>query len=86
MDEIELGDRVEDKITGLRGIVIAITKWMYGCTRVVIQPEEAKDGKPAESFNIDMPQAKLIKKNVVQQREEPKTHGERNDRIANRRQ
>jgi hypothetical protein len=63
--EIELGDRVEDKITKLRGVVIGITKWLYGCTRIVIQPEEGKDGKPAEGFNIDMPQATLVKKSVV---------------------
>jgi hypothetical protein len=86
---IELGDRVKDKITGLKGLVIGMTKWLYGCDRIVIQPEEAKDGKPADSFNIDVGQAELIKKKVI----EPvtmaptvsKPGGPQNDSIANRR-
>jgi hypothetical protein len=56
MDEkVELGDRVEDKITGLKGIIIGITNWLYGCLRVTVQPEEAKDGKPADTFCVDEP-------------------------------
>ena len=62
---VELGDRVKDKITGLKGIVVSVSQFLYGCTRVGIQPEEAKDGKPAESFYIDEPQCEVIKKEAV---------------------
>jgi hypothetical protein len=65
MDKIELGDQVQDKITKLKGIVIGITYWLYGCTRMVIQSAEIKDGKPAETFALDEPQLLLIKKRVV---------------------
>ena len=64
---IELGDRVQDKISGLKGIIVAITNWLYGCTRVIIQPEESKDGKPSENYTIDEPQCKLLKKAVIEQ-------------------
>lgn len=58
---IELGTHVRDKITKLEGIVIAYTVWMYGCRRLVIQPFEVKDGKPADTYTIDEPQADIVK-------------------------
>lgn len=64
-DVINLGDRVKDTITGIKGIVIGKTDWLYGCRRIVIQPEEAKDGKPAESFSVDEPQVVLVKAGVI---------------------
>lgn len=38
-DEIELGDEVVDNITGFKGTVVAITKWISGCDRVNVQPK-----------------------------------------------
>lgn len=64
-EKIELGDRVKDKITGLKGIAIGVTSWLYGCSRISVQPEEAKDGKPAETFCVDEPQLEIVKKNVL---------------------
>jgi hypothetical protein len=65
METIELGDRVQCRISKIKGIVTGITYWLYGCARVVIQPETSKDGKPAESFSVDMPQCILKKKHAV---------------------
>lgn len=65
MEEIELGDRVQDRISKQKGIIIGVTEWLYGCVRVTIQPEEVKDGKPVEGFSIDLPQCELLKKGVV---------------------
>ncbi len=62
---VRIGDRVKDKITGITGIVIGYHYWLYGCERVTIQPEEAKDGKPAESFCIDAAQVTIIKAAVI---------------------
>ena len=52
---IELGDRVACKVTDLVGIVIGITRFLYGCERVGIQASEVKDGQPAEPYWIDFP-------------------------------
>lgn len=79
---VNLGDRVVDKISGLKGIVIGITEWLYGCRRVTISPETAKDGKPAESFTIDDEQADLVKATVLKSSETTahrKPAGPRND-------
>jgi hypothetical protein len=62
---VNLGDRVRDRITKLTGIVVGITYYLYGCTRVAIQPEEGKDGKPAEWIRLDEPQVELIDAEVI---------------------
>jgi len=62
---IELGDKVKDRITGLVGIATGVTKWLYGCTRFAIQPQEIKDGKPAELWWVDEPQVEVLEAGVV---------------------
>lgn len=65
MDRVELGDRVKDKITGLSGVAIGATDWLYGCRRITVQPETEKDGKPVDTFCVDEPQLRITKKAVV---------------------
>ena len=83
-EKIELGDRVKDKITGLKGIVTARHEYLYGCLRMAVQPEEGKDGKPIETFVVDEPQLELLKKGVIvakptEEKKVEKTHGVRAD-------
>lgn len=52
MKMIILGDRVKDEITGLSGIVIAVTQWLNGCVRMQVQPEKLKDGIPTPTIQI----------------------------------
>ena len=62
---VELGDRVKDRITGLAGIAVGKTDWLFGCRRITIQPEEAKEGKPAEMFHADEPQLVVVLRGVM---------------------
>jgi hypothetical protein len=45
----QLGDEVEDKLSGATGVVIGFTIWTTGCARAVLQPpagdEFTKGGK-----------------------------------------
>ena len=62
---ISLGDRVKDRLTGTTGIVTSITHWLYGCTRIGIQPENANnDGSKMEPLYIDEPQCELVCRQV----------------------
>ncbi len=87
--DIERGDKVRDKVTGCCGIVVAITHWLYGCDRLMLQGEEGKDGKPTEPFSIDVKQADIVKKMAVKvelpEPPKPRTGGPQNDRVACRR-
>jgi hypothetical protein len=54
------GDKVRDTITGLTGIVIGEHKYLNGCVRLSVQPNEVKDGKPVECSAFDIEQLELV--------------------------
>lgn len=58
--EVKLGQKVKDTVTGLEGLAVARTTYIYGCARISIQPFSHKDGKPAEWVSFDEPQLKVI--------------------------
>ncbi len=61
MEKIELGDTAKDTITGLTGIVVAITEWLHACRRITIQPQNlGKDGQPLNNYTVDEPQTELV--------------------------
>ena len=62
---IELGDYVEDKITGFKGIVTGITKHLTGCDRASVQAPLTDDGKYGECYALDFASLKILKKQKV---------------------
>ncbi len=63
MNNIHLGDKVKDSITGFVGIAVGRTIWIQGCDRITVQPEGlTKEGKLYESFSFDEPQLIVVKK------------------------
>lgn len=65
-NEIRLGDRVRDRITGFQGIVVGITAYLYMCNRPIVQPEGlTPDGKQIESLSFDEPQLEIIERGVI---------------------
>lgn len=67
-DEITFGDEVRDKISGFKGVVVALTQWFNGCVRVTLAPTEvAKEtGAPKEHQSFDVEQLEVIKKAKVE--------------------
>jgi hypothetical protein len=63
--QIQLGDRVKDKVTGYTGIVVARTEWLNGCVRITVQNEKLKDGQVQPDFTFDEFQLTLLKGKVV---------------------
>lgn len=61
----ELGDKVKCKITGLSGIVIARSKYLYGCDRVGVQPPMGADGKLPDAMWGDLDSVEVVQKSVV---------------------
>lgn len=60
MATINLGDKVRDRMTGFAGIVIGIHNWLYGCTRVSVQPEKLQEGKVVDPQIFDEPQLEVL--------------------------
>lgn len=61
MTKIKLGDRVKDKLTGFEGNVEAISKYLYGCTQVCVQPEVDDKGNWIKHQWFDEPQIEKVK-------------------------
>lgn len=58
---VKNGDKVKHRITGLEGVVMGITDWLFGCRRVHVQPFELKDGRPQELVAFDEGEIEIIK-------------------------
>lgn len=65
MKEAELGDEVECKVTGFKGIVTGVSQWLTGCDKVSVQAPIQKDGKYGESFWIDKAAVTILKRGKV---------------------
>ena len=78
---IKLGSKVRDNITGLTGIAIARTEWLHGCARVVVEPQELKDGKPIEAICFDEQRPDVLEERPVLTSKDSsaKTGGPQND-------
>jgi hypothetical protein len=62
----KLGDRVKDKVTGLVGILTAMSHNLFGCDRGFIQPVAAPDMKIPDGFWCDKDSLEVLEIGVVQ--------------------
>lgn len=58
---IKLGSKVRDTITGLTGIAVVRSEWLWGCVRIGVQARELKDGKPVEETWFDENRLEVVK-------------------------
>lgn len=54
-----LGMRIEDSVTGFKGVVESISFDLYGCIQVVANPGLDKDGKQGECKWFDVSRLKI---------------------------
>jgi len=63
---VELGDEVQDLISGVKGIATGRTTWITGCDHIQIQPQgSAENGGRLEAIATDEPMVKILKKAKV---------------------
>ena len=48
MSKVKLGDEVSHKVSNFNGVVVAITEYLYGDSRLAVLSKELKDNKPIE--------------------------------------
>lgn len=70
----QLGDRVQDVVTKVEGVVIGITTWLTGCDQLVISRGMDKEGKVQDTFYCDIHRAKVIEGGRIEL-PVPKTEG-----------
>ena len=79
-DKVELGDKVQDIVTGLEGITVARTEYLYDCVQFTVKPPyNKKKGEQPKSGFVDEPQLVILEKGVIKKREAkfPPQGGER---------
>lgn len=63
--DVNLGDKVKDKLTGFTGIVNALSFELDGTVFVGIQPQELDNGKPAEGMDFDIERIEVLEPGAV---------------------
>ena len=58
--EIKLGQKVRDRMSGMGGIAVGRTVWIYGCVRIAVQPDGLHDGVPLAMQHFDEPQLVVV--------------------------
>ena len=66
-DEIKLGDKVRDKITGFTGIAVNRTEFLNGCIQIGVQGKIDKEGKMGDAMGIDIQSLELVNKPKIKQ-------------------
>ena len=63
-DDVELGMRVRDPITGFQGIAVGRATWLTGCDRIAIRGEvdEADNDRPDLHY-VDAPCLEIVDRN-----------------------
>ena len=63
---IKLGQKVRDTLTGLEGVAISRTEFLYGCVRILVQPHGlTKDGAVKEPVFVDEPQVEALREEPI---------------------
>lgn len=70
---MDLGDKVEDTISGFRGVITALTRYQNGNTRACVEAMELDAGKPIQEQWLDVYRLRLI------QVDSPKAAGFKNE-------
>jgi len=63
---IKLGSKVRDIYTGLTGIAVGRTEYLYGCSRIIVEPTELKDGKVIDAHYFDEQRIEVLEENPAQ--------------------
>jgi hypothetical protein len=61
----DLGDEVKDVVSGYRGIVTGVFKYLNGCVRLCLSSRKLVDGKVPDDFVVDTTQVEIIKRSAV---------------------
>ena len=61
VNEVNSGDEVKDIVTGFKGIVVGLHSYLYGCTRVSVQPKASKTNDLSDAKSFDEPSLVVIK-------------------------
>ena len=65
MNEIKLGQKAKDIVTGFEGIIVGKADYLYGCSQYGIVPKLDKDGKKGDTEWFDEGRIRIIGKGIL---------------------
>ncbi len=82
-EDLPLGRRAKDMISGFTGVIEARTEWLNGCFRISIAPDRLdKDGNVIDSRTFDCEQIEVLPEQVVGEKpEKQRTNGPTPDAV-----
>ena len=66
MSQINLGDKVRDRVTGFEGIAVFHARHLYGCDTIGIKTEKLHDGKPINAQSFDILSVEKIEEKITE--------------------
>lgn len=57
---IQLGNEVQDKVTGFKGFAVSRVEYLNGCIQYCVKPKAGNDGKMPEGEYIDNAQLEVV--------------------------
>lgn len=57
---IKFGSEVREIYTGFSGVASGRTEYLYGCTRILIEPRGLHEGKPIEGVWFDEQRVEVV--------------------------
>ena len=60
-----LGKRIEDKVTGKKGVVASVSFDLYGCVQAIVNPGMGKDGKLEDPIWFDVSRLKVLSEKPI---------------------
>ena len=64
--KFNLGDVLEDTITGFDGVLVMRAQWINNCNTYALKSRILKDGLPTDMQYFDEPQLKLIDPKTIE--------------------
>ena len=65
MEEIELGMRIKDKVTGFKGIAVSKCIYLNGCIQFAVKPPVDEKGDIKKDVWIDEAQLEIIDRGIL---------------------
>lgn len=63
--KFELGDELEDTLTGYSGVCVYRTQWLTNCNVYGLQPRGLREGKIREREQFDEPRLRIVEQSVA---------------------
>lgn len=62
---IQLGDKVTDRLSKFAGIVTGRAEYLFGCRQVLVAPDNVKDAAPTPGTWLDEDRVEVVKARAV---------------------